>query len=172
MVHSERELRRKLNRKKVNNVSDDVKLVKSQTVQLLQIKLYVKNKLCIVDYGNERKKQCFMSKNNTCSGGEELLWSSICEVWMKIKEHQNWKILHNTTRKHTDRCTPIPLGISIRKTKTNKKPFIVCLLVVYFPFPVQLKPPKVTLLTFRVPPLGLKGTREKKSGINIPKQNQ
>lgn len=46
---------------------------------------------------------------------------------------------------------------------------IVCLLVVYFPFPVPIKPPKVTLLKLCVPPSG-QSEAPKTNGVNIPKK--
>lgn len=81
-----------------------------------------------------------------------------------VDENKNTKIGKFCTTQHENTLTEthqFPLAYLLGKQKQTKKSFIVCLLVVYFPFPVQMKPPKVTLLTFYVPPLGLKGAREK-----------
>lgn len=51
----------------------------------------------------------------------------------------------------------------------TKKSFIVCLLVVYFPFPVPNRPPKLTLLKLCVSPSERRGA-PKTNGVNIPKK--
>lgn len=111
-----------------------------------------------------------MSKNNTCSVEKNSYDRQFvrCDV-DKNKKTPKLETQHKNTL-HTNSLWHIYQKPKKKQNQT-KNPFIVCLLDVYFPFPVQMKPPKVTLLTFHVPPLGLKGVREKK-GINIPKQNQ
>lgn len=88
----------------------------------------------------------------------------IVNLW-GVDENKDTKIEKFCTTQYENTLTDahqFPLAYLLERQKQIKIPFIVCLLVVYFPFPVQMKPPKVTLLTFYVPPLGLKGAREKK----------